>query len=180
MFDSRRRFLARFGVGVVGAGTLLLPGAAQACGRRRGLVIGCPPPDFCPPGEVLGEHGRHRVTAKFGPVTCSFPDVSLGAQIPGNGTFFSWGSVDSGFFIAPGANGLQLVNGDGTGGTTATAIGMSAVQSLSSPGSNPWSFRCTAPVGTQFYLLFGYVKPPDPTVVFITPPYPGPFTCVGF
>jgi hypothetical protein len=174
MFDSRRRFLSCFGVGIVGAGAVLFPNAAQACGRRRGVIIGCPPPDLCPP-----DHGHPYPKAQLGKVTCYFPDtgVLIGNAIPGGGFFMAWGTLAQGYYFTP--NGLQLVNTDGTPGTNPMPIPGSSAKLLSLPKTNPWYFQCMMPVGPQFYLQFSYIDPNDTTMTPQSPAYPwlGPFTC---
>jgi hypothetical protein len=175
MLGSRRGFLGRLGVGALGVGGLLLPGKALARWRRCGGVA-CPPPEpfYCPAPVIYGPVLVHAAYA-IGPVTVSYPDFASGS-IKGNGTFYVWGSLASGY-VFDNTDGLHLVSTDGT--TLASPVTGEACALLTG-AANTFAFRCVVPTGIQFYLKFGYRKPPSTTLLNPTDPWPGPYTAVGF
>ena len=117
MFASRRGFLGRLGVGVLGVGGLLVPGKALARWRGCGGVVyapPCPPPEFVcfPPPVIHGPIIMHPLSYTYGPITLDFPDTGT-ATIKGNGNFYVWGKIDSGNVFDP-TDGLHLWSTDGS------------------------------------------------------------------
>jgi hypothetical protein len=167
---SRRGFLGRLGVGILGVGGVLVPSAVLACHRRCAPVVCEPwpgawggPTGFGPGGQPL--QFRY-VPYRLADVTLSYPSP-VGAQVPlTGGTFYSWGYGSNGSTITA----CEVRNPTGVGALAGATTAQDPAVAV--PG---FAFRHTGLLdGQGFALAYTYIKNGMQfTVVF------GPFTAIA-